>query len=225
LTLVAEGRRGPLLRHYRPAPTLAFGRRDTFLPGFTQAASAARRHGFEPVVRAAGGRAAAYHADCLILDEIMPAAGWIGAVQERFAEEAGRQAKALRGLGIDARVGEVPGEYCPGQFSVNARGRVKLIGAAQRIVQGAWLLSSVVVVRDAEPLRAVLEEVYAALELAWEPATVGGVANEATGLSVEDVTQVLLAEYAQRYRLHAASLQAAELTAARALLERHRVEV
>ena len=85
----------------------------------------------------------------------------------------------------DARVGEVEGEYCPGEFSVNARGRVKLIGAAQRIIRGAWLLSSVVVVDGAETLRAVLEDVYAALGLEWDPGTVGAVAEEAPGVGVD----------------------------------------
>ena len=55
-------------------------------------------------------------------------------------------------------------EYCPGAFSVNARGEKKLIGAAQRAVHGSWLLSSIVVVERPEPLQAVLEVVYRALE-------------------------------------------------------------
>ena len=42
---------------------------------------------------------------------------------ERFEEVAGLIADALRALGVDARVGEVPGEYCPGAYSVNARRR------------------------------------------------------------------------------------------------------
>jgi lipoate-protein ligase A len=145
----------------------------------------------------------------------------MGGIQERFADEARRQADALRSLGVDARVGEVAGEYCPGEFSVNARGRVKLIGAAQRIVRGAWLLSSVVVVQAA--LRAVLEDVYGALGLEWDPATVGAVADEAVGVAVEDVRRALLDSYEGRYRLVPATIGEPELTRARDLLERHRV--
>jgi octanoyl-[GcvH]:protein N-octanoyltransferase len=223
--LVAEGRHGPLLRCYRPAPTVAFGRRDAFVPGFARAAAASRRLGFTPVVRGAGGRAAAYDEGCLVFDEIMPAAESIAGIQERFAADARRQAEALRALGVDARVGEVAGEYCPGEFSVNARGRVKLIGAAQRIVRGAWLLSSVVVVEGASGLRAVLEEVYGALGLAWDPATVGDVSTEAPGTRVEDVRAALLAEYERRYQLTPASLTDVDLAHAAELLERHRVEL
>jgi octanoyl-[GcvH]:protein N-octanoyltransferase len=146
-------------------------------------------------VRLQGGRAAAYHEGCLVLDEMLPAQDAMTGVQERFAEVAARQAKALRGLGVDARVGEVPGEYCPGAFTVNAAGRRKLVGAAQRIVRGGWLLSSVVVVRGAASLRSVLVDVYRALGLEWDPATVGAVEDEAPGVGVEAVERALLDAY------------------------------
>ena len=42
LGLVAAGRRGPVLRCYRPHPTVAFGRRDSFLAGFPGAVAAAQ---------------------------------------------------------------------------------------------------------------------------------------------------------------------------------------
>ena len=222
--LVAEGRHGPVVRCYQPAATVAFGRRDSFLPGFQSAAAAARRWGFTPVIRGAGGRAAAYDAGCLVFDEVMPASESTGGIQARFAGEARRQADALRSLGVDARVGEVPGEYCPGEFSVNAPGRVKLIGAAQRIVRGSWLLSSVVVVEGAAGLRAVLEYVYGALGLKWDAATVGAVADEASGVGIDDVRQALLAEYQARYHLSPAPIGELALARAGELLARHRVE-
>ena len=223
LGLVAAGHRGPLLRTYRPRPTVAFGRRDSFLAGFPDAVAAAKRHEFTPVVRGAGGRAAAYDEGCLIFDVIAPAADAMTGIATRFEAEAELQARALRGLGVDARVGEVPGEYCPGEFSVNARGQTKLIGAAQRIVRGAWLLSSVVVVKPAAAIRAVLEDVYAALGLEWDPATTGSVADEVPGVSTDAVRDALLAEYAQRASLTPATLSAAELAADDDLVARYRV--
>jgi lipoate-protein ligase A len=222
---VAERRHRPIVRCYEPAPTVAFGRRDSFLPGFADAVAAARRHGFEPVIRSAGGRAAAYHEGCLVLDEVMPAADSMAAIHERFTAEARHQAEALSELGVDARVGEVPGEYCPGEFSVNARGRVKLIGAAQRVIRGGWLLSSVVVVLSAESIRAVLEEVYQSLGLAWDPATVGAVAAEAPGVEPRDVRRALLGQYGGRYRLVPVAPDATVLARANELLERHRPAV
>jgi lipoate-protein ligase A len=225
LAMVASRRRGPLLRCYRPTPTVAFGRRDGFLPGFPRAAAAAAQRGFAPVIRGAGGRAAAYDEGCLVFDEIMPASDSMTGIRERFSDEAQRQARALRSLGVDARVGEVPGEYCPGEFSVNARGQAKLIGAAQRIIAGAWLFSTVVVVQSAGRVRAVLEDVYAELGLDWDPATTGSVADEAPGVSVQDVQRAVLGIYADRYRLTAAPVTAEELAAARDGLARHRVLV
>jgi octanoyl-[GcvH]:protein N-octanoyltransferase len=223
LGLVAEGRGDPVLRSYRPQPTVAFGRRDSFLPGFARAAAAARAHGFTPVIRGAGGRAAANDEGCLVLDEISPAADAMTGIQARFADAAELQARALRGIGVDARVGEIPGEYCPGEFSVNAREKTKLIGAAQRIVRGAWLLSTVVVVDSGPRIKAVLEDVYAELGLEWDPATTGAVADEVPGVSVEDVREAILAEYAERATLIGRPLGAEELAAANALVGRYRV--
>jgi octanoyl-[GcvH]:protein N-octanoyltransferase len=225
LGLVAQRERGPALRYYRPQATVAFGRRDRFVSGFGAAARAALQHGFAPVIRGAGGRAAAYDDGCLVLDEIVPADDAMTGIQTRFSEEAEHQALALRSLGVDARVGEVPGEYCPGQFSVNARGATKLIGAAQRIVRGAWLLSTVVVVESssARHVRNVLEDVYAELELDWDPATTGSVADEAPGVGVEEVRRALLESYQRRAALTPAPIAASEVAAAHALLPRYRV--
>lgn len=226
LAMVAAGRRRPVVRCYRPLPTVAFGRRDTFLQGFSRAAVAARRQGFAAVVRAAGGRAAAYDGGCLVFDEIMPDPDSMRTVRQRFAGEAESQARALRGLGVDARVGEVPGEYCPGEFSVSARGKRKVIGAAQRIVSGGWLFSSVVVVSlsSASRVRAVLEDVYAELGLVWDPSTTGSVCGELADASIEDVRGALLAQYARRYDLARASLGAHELARAWELVPRHRAD-
>jgi lipoate-protein ligase A len=222
LDRVAHGHRRPVLRCYRPRATVAFGRRDTFLSGFPTAVAAARRHGFTPVIRGAGGRAAAYDEGSLIFDEVMPSDG--SQIRQRFADDARRQARALQRLGVDARVGEVPGEYCPGEFSINARGRVKLVGAAERIVRGAWLHSSVIVVEGASRLRAVLEDVYAALGLEWDPDTTGAVADEAPRARFDDVRDAVLAEYEARYALTPAPITADDLASAAGLLDRHRVD-
>lgn len=181
---VAAGRRPALLRLYRPAPTVAFGQRDTRLPGFDEAWAAGRDAGFTPVVRAAGGRAAAYHPGTLIVDHIQPSAQAMEGHQARFAEFGELFAAALRSLGVHAAVGEIAGEYCPGEFSVHGTPEpgvlgspAKLVGTAQRVVSGAWLFTSVVVVEDAAPLRAVTTDVYDALGLQLDPSTVGSAAE------------------------------------------------
>jgi lipoate-protein ligase A len=223
LEAVARGEHGPLLRSYRPSPTVAFGRQDAFLAGFQAAAAAARLHGFTPVIRAPGGHAAAYDEGCLVIDEIMPERDAIKGIRDRFADEAERQAEVLRRFGIDARVGKVPGEYCPGDFTVSAHGKTKLIGTAQRIVRGAWLFSTVVVIESAARVRAVLEETYAALELDWDPRTVGAVAEEAPRLTVADLEHGLLESYAERYRLVPSQIGPEMVAAAAGRVGQHRI--
>ncbi len=201
-----------LVRLYRPAPTVAFGRLDALRPGFAAAVAAARAHGFEPVLRAPGGHAVAYHEGCLGVDEVQAEADPIAGMQERFAASGERLAGALATLGVDARVGRVPREFCPGDFTVNARGRVKLVGTAQRVVRHASLLAASVAVTGADALRAVLEDVYAALELDWDPATMGGVADEVPGTTVDAVEAAVLAAYGgEETALDPAVLEAAEV--------------
>lgn len=210
---VNAGAADAVVRLYRPAPTLAFGRLDRLRPGFADAVAAARSHGFEPVLRAPGGHAVAYHEGCLGIDELLGEADPIAGMHDRFAATGSLVAGALRSLGVDARVGPVPREFCPGEFTVNARGAVKLVGTAQRVVRHASLLAASVAVRETDRLRAVLVDVYACLELDMDPATVGSVADEAD-VSVDDVERAVLAAYEVRetVRLDAATLAlAAEL--------------
>jgi lipoate-protein ligase A len=203
---VRSGERPPTLRLYRPEPTLAFGQRDVRLPGYADAAEAAASAGFAPVVRKAGGRAAAYHRGTLIVDHVEPDAEAMVGHQDRFRILGELYASALRSLGIDAGVGEIPGEYCPGQYSVHGTprqgqgatpaGRVKLVGTAQRVIAGAWLFSSVFVVEDSAPIRSVLTGVYAALGLPFDPGTAGAAEDLVPGITVEALERALVAAYA-----------------------------
>jgi octanoyl-[GcvH]:protein N-octanoyltransferase len=210
-----------VVRLYRPAATVAFGRLDALRPGFPAAVAAARAHGFEPVLRAPGGHAVAYHEGCLGVDEVLAEADPIAGMHERFAASGERLAGALATLGVDARVGRVPREFCPGDFTVNARGRVKLVGTAQRVVRHASLLAASIAVTGADSLRAVLEDVYAALELDWDPATMGGVADEVAGTTVDAVEAAVRAAYPGEET----ALDPALLAAAEALRPRHELRL
>jgi octanoyl-[GcvH]:protein N-octanoyltransferase len=211
-----------VLRVYAPAPTLAFGRLDALRPGFDRAALAAAARGFTPVIRVAGGHAAAYHGGCLVVDEIAHDPDALAGMQERFRVGAEQLAQALRELGVDARVGELPGEYCPGEYSINARGRVKLAGTAQRVVRDAWLRSTVLVATDAGPLRDVLVDVYAELAMPFDPATAHAVADEVAGVTAGDLARVVAAAHGARDALVPAPLEDDVLEEARRLLDRHR---
>jgi lipoate-protein ligase A len=218
---VNEGTLGPVLRIYRPAPTLAFGRLDALRPGFTAAAGAAREQGFEPVVRAPGGHAVAYHDGCLVVDEVLAHEDPIAGMQDRFARTGEWLAEALRAVGVDARVGRIDGEFCPGDYTVSAGGRVKLVGTAQRVVRHASLLAASVAVNGGDRLRAVLTDVYAALELDWDPATAGAIADDVPGITLDAVEQAIVAS--APYELTASALDAETLALARQLEPRHAV--
>ncbi|WP_313813416.1 lipoyl protein ligase domain-containing protein [Glutamicibacter sp.] len=206
---VQAGSRGPLLRFYRPDPTLAFGQRDVRLPGFEAASRAAVENGFAPLVRKAGGRAAAYHRGTLIVDHIEPQSEAVMGHQARFEIFAKLYADAFRRVGVQAEVGPIPGEYCPGDHSVHGvptaasaiTHPVKLVGTAQRVISGAWLFSSVFVVENSIPLRKVLDDVYQAMEVPMEPATVGAGDDLVPGLNTESFIDALLEEYQQHIQI------------------------
>ena len=153
LERVAAGELPETLRLARPGAMVAFGKQDAVAPGYAEAARAAREHGFEAVLRLAGGRAAVFHEQTLELAHALPGEDVRTGVHDRFREAADRIAAALCGLGVDARVGEVPGEYCPGGYSVNARGELKLAGVGQRLIRGGAHLGAVVVAGDADRVR------------------------------------------------------------------------
>jgi octanoyl-[GcvH]:protein N-octanoyltransferase len=195
LTRVAAGELPSTLRVYRPAPAVSFGKLDTLRPGYQNALAAARAHGYEPVLRLPGGHAAAYHTQSLALDVVYALDDPVLGTHDRFRDEGARLAGALATLGVDARVGEVPGEYCPGAYSVNARGRIKLVGTAQRLVRGGALLGASIVVGDGPSIRAVLTDVYAALEFDWTATTAGAVEEEVPGVSLDDVERAVIASF------------------------------
>ena len=178
---------------YAPlAPVVVFGRRDTRLPGFGAAVREAEGAGFGTAVRAVGGRVVAYTESSVVIDVVRRERQAVEAMDRRFRDYGEVMAVALRGLGIDARVGPVPGEYCPGAHSVNARGVVKLIGTAQRVVKDAWLFSSLVVVDDRARLQDVLTGVHRHLDLPFDPESVGTVRSEAPAVGQSDVRAALV---------------------------------
>lgn len=219
-----DGEIDEALRVYRPtAAVTAFGRREVRLDGFPAAVRAVRDAGFEPVVRATGGRAVAYTDQAIVVDHVSRDQDAAGGLDDRFETFGRMLAESFRGLGVDARMGAVPGEYCPGAHSVNARGVVKLVGTAQRVVRHAWLFSSLVIVGDTLRIRPLLTDVYGRLDQDFDGASVGSLSGESASLDLDTVEEALLTAYAGRGPLDPAPLDEPTLDRARELLPQHRV--
>lgn len=178
LRRVASGELEPSVQLHRTGPALAFGRLDKLRPGYAAATRIAREHGYEPIERIAGGRAAVFHEGTISFSRAIRAADAYTGTRPRFEEMAEQVATALTALGAEARIGEVEGEYCPGAFSVNARGAVKLAGIGQRVIAGGAYVGGVVVVRGAGRVRTVLKPIYEVLGIDWRPETTGSLALE-----------------------------------------------
>lgn len=219
LRQASRGEAGAALRVWAPTPMVAFGRRDTNRPGFPTAAAACREAGFTPVVRPAGGRAVACTRSALVVEHVQPDPESLGGMDDRFEDYGALLAGVLGDLGVDARVGEVPGEYCPGAHSINARGVAKLIGTAQRMVRDAWLFSSVVVLDDVAVLRPLLEVVYDAIEVPFDPSSVGSIADE--GAPVDLVEDAIIGAYDDRFGLAEGDI--GPLDEAHRMVDDHRV--
>jgi len=215
LARVAAGELPPTIRIHRPGNEVAFGRQDLASPGYEAAAQAARDGGFAAVERLAGGRAAVFHQGTIAIARAYADPQPPKRTYARFEEMADLIADALKGLGVDARVGEVAGEYCPGAYSVNARGATKVAGIGQRMIRGGAHMGGVVVASGGREVAEVLRPVYRALELDFDPATSGSVADE-LGRDVDpgELEEAVIAELAKHYELVPAELD--EVTVSRA---------
>jgi octanoyl-[GcvH]:protein N-octanoyltransferase len=223
LNRVATGELPETLRLTRPPAMVAFGRQDVAGARYLAAVRAAREGGFEAIERLAGGRAAVFHEGTLAIAHVRPDSEPQSHIYPRFEEWSGLLADALERLGVDAGVGEVPGEYCPGAYSVHVAGRSKVAGIAQRVVRGGALTSAVVTVGGGERIRAVVAAVYAALGIPIDPALTGALQDADPGLTSDAVQAAVIAAYARGAALVPAVVDGALLARADALRARHAI--
>ncbi len=204
LRQVARGERPETLRVHATRRTVAFGIRDTRSPGYIAAVSVASRRGFTPLERLAGGRAAAFTEGTLAFSWASPDPGV--ATEARFSELARIMRDAFSGLGADARIGEVKGEYCPGAHSVNLSGRHKVMGVGQRIIRGAAHVGGVVVVTGRDTVTGVITPVYDALGLGWNPDTSGDLAMQLPGIDLATAADAIIGQFARRKTVHESAI-------------------
>ena len=204
----------PVARLSAPEPMVSFGRLDRLAGGFPVALAVARGRGFTPVLRVGGGRAHAVHEGVV---EVGIAAPAHESTTERFVAMADGLRRVLTALGAPPEIGALPREFCPGAWSLHAGG-IKLAGIAQRVTRGAAWTEAFLMVSGGARSRAVLTEVYAALGMPLDPATVGALEDLVPGVSWDDAAAALrdaLGPVAESVPA------AAELALARELRSRH----
>jgi octanoyl-[GcvH]:protein N-octanoyltransferase len=215
LEQVASGGRVATLRLARTGPAVAFGRRDTVSPAYGEASSVAAELGHPGIERLSGGRATAYVGETLVLGVTLPDREAARHTLQRFDWVSGVVVSALDRLGLDASVGRLPGEYCPGDHSIILAGERKVAGLGQRMIAGAAHVGVVLTVSGGDRLREVLDPVYRALGLEWNPATAGALAEGQAGLGPESVEEALIEAFGQEVELLERDLDPGTLDLAR----------
>jgi octanoyl-[GcvH]:protein N-octanoyltransferase len=197
LCLMQPGHVGSM-RVFRPLPTAAFAPRDLSLAGYAVATKRLCEDGFTPVERRTGGQLAVYDDTALIIDLVVAHPQPRLDVIERFRSFAAAICSALAGFGIDAGVGPVPGEYCPGEYSVNAGGLRKIAGLAQRIVRCGYHLGAVIAVEPSPRVQAAAARAYDALGLHLNAASFGAAADAGKTVGFVDLRDALVGEMLRR---------------------------
>jgi octanoyl-[GcvH]:protein N-octanoyltransferase len=221
LRRVGDGSLPESFRISSPGNVVAFGKQDRLAPGFGRATEIARQHEFASVIRLPGGRAAVFHDQVISFSWTIPDPDPIRGVRRRFAQIASLVTGALASTGIEASIGEVQGEYCPGEFSVNHAGRIKVAGLGQRLIKGAAHVGGVLVVGGAGRIRDVLIPVYDALEIPLDPSTIGALDDIHPTLDIATVEDALIAALRATVPLTESTLDEETLDLARTLAPAH----
>jgi octanoyl-[GcvH]:protein N-octanoyltransferase len=144
-------------------------------PRLPEVLALARAAAVTPVRRLAGGHAATLDSGCLCLGwaQPQPRLEESGARYELIAEAI---VQALAALGVQSSLGESPGEWCPGAWSVQGASG-KLAGLAQRVIsRGAWC-EALIVIEASPELRSLGRQVHGVLGLEWSDSAQGELAG------------------------------------------------
>lgn len=173
----------PAVRVWKPHQQVAFGRRDTRQQGYEAARNAATSQGFRPTERRVGGRAVAYTGQTLAIAHAVPIDEIRTGMCDRYTDASQQLVETLGSLGATVMRGEVTNAYCSGSHSISGveagDPAGKIAGIAQRVQSGAALVSACLTVTHSdEPLiREVLDAVYDALGVPFDPVSVGSVST------------------------------------------------
>jgi lipoate-protein ligase A len=183
-------------RVWCPAPCVAFGPRDRRAPGYERARAAAEARGYAPIERSVGGRAVAYTGRTIAFAGARPADGPRPDLPARYEAARDRLVDALTGLGARVAAGEPPASFCPGDHGVRAKEGGKVAGLAQRVRADATVVAGCVLVDDRVAQRAILRPVSRALDLPFDPTSVGDLASAGADCGPRDVEKALRRAFA-----------------------------
>lgn len=201
---VASGARPPTVSITPSARHVGVTRRDTFRPGFDEAVRACYEEGYPVLVRGSGGGATAADGGTFGFSVIRPVAGREAdrGIRDRYDEAAALVLGAFARLGVEAEIGEVRDEFCPGDHSIRVGGwrdGMKVVGIAQRITRRATSVGGIVLVHGEKELARVLERVYGAMSLPFRPGGVGSLRRAGVEVGIEEVVGAFAAETELRY--------------------------
>lgn len=223
---VARGERPATISITPSSRHVGVTRRDTRRPGFQEAVRAAESEGYPVLVRGAGGGATAADTGTFGFSIVRPAQDDALDMTGRYDEAASLVLAALGRLGVRAEVGEVRGEFCPGDHSLRHGGYedgTKLAGIAQRLTRRATSVGGLVLVHGEEGLSRTLAGVYGALGLPFRPQSVGSLsrAGASPRISTAEAIDAVAAEARLRYDAEPVPPDGGTLEIARSTGERY----
>ena len=196
---VSDGEIQQSLRVYQPRNLITFGPQDTTEPGFQKAVHLGRSQGFDCIRRLVGGRAAMFHhgtlAFGLTLTDHQPREN----IEKNFQMMATLLLGALGRLGVEAKIGPVTGEYCPGKFSINSQGKFKLAGIGQRLARNATYIGGVISYQQNLIAEKILTLVYSTLNLELNPNSFGNIETVLPSVSYNALEQAILDEFQTKF--------------------------
>src|SRR5215203_1709437 len=179
-------------------------RRDTFRPGFAEAARSATEMDYPVLVRSSGGGATAADLGTFGFSIIRSADENESrrSIRDRYDEAADLVLGVFSRLGVETEVGEVREEFCPGDHSIrigDREGGMKIVGVAQRVTRRATSVGGIVLVEGERELARVLRRVYSAMQLPFRPQSVGSLRRAGYGVGTQDVIEAFAAEAERVY--------------------------
>ena len=155
--------------------SVTLSRLDELRPGADEARAIATAAGLDAVRRVSGGHAVVVGPGSFCVGFAEPATTFEG-TQQRYERLTRALIEAFASVGVQSERGELPGEWCPGAWSIRAGG-VKLAGLAQRAIKGAAWTDAVVRLGPDPEADAILTRVYEALGLPLDQGTLGSLSR------------------------------------------------